>query len=202
MPKERNTKRVPKGETVNHPSMTAMEVTAFQQLLASEEKKRIIFRDRKTEFVRPRNPLTGEATPRAADGEVVLNPNAFYNVVGGVPIFPSNYSYEPSKLLSHANATGKIGIIENRYDTLGNKNIEKAVAQPEDLYKRAKDEQDRKNAVQKEKDKMREYKLKVSLQRKEKDLEAEILGLRRQMESKELELNYLRKKLAGYPETD
>ena len=49
---------------------------------------------------------------------------------------------------------------------------------------------------------MREYKLKVSLQRKEKDLEAEILGLRRQMESKELELNYLRKKLAGYPETD
>ena len=200
MPQERQTKRVPKGETVNHPSMTAMEVTAFQQLLSSEEKKRIIFRDRKTEFVRPRNPLTGEATPRAADGEVVLNPNAFYSVVGGVPLFPSNYSYEPSKIITHPNATGKIGIVENKYDTLGNRGIEKAVAQPEDLYKRAKEEQDRKNAVQREKDKLRESKLQVSLQRKEKDLEAEILGLRRQLEAKELELKYLRKKLL--PETD
>lgn len=200
MPQERQTKRIPKGETVNHPSMTAMEVTAFQQLLSSEERKRIIFRDRKTEYVRPRNPLTGEATPRAADGEVVLNPNAFYAVVGGVPLFPSNYTYEPSKTITHPNATGKIGIIENRYDTLGNKGIEKAVAQPEDLYKRAKEEQDRKNAAQREKDKLRESKLQVSLQRKEKDLEAEILGLRRLMEAKELELKFLRKKLL--PETD
>ena len=200
MPQEKQTKRVPKGETQNHPSMTAMEVTAFQQLLSSEEKKRVMFRDRKSEYVRPRNPLTGEATPRAADGEVVLNPNAFYSVVGGVPLFPSNYSYEPSKVVTHSNATGKIGIIETKYDTLGNKGIEKALAQPEDLYKRAQEEQDRKNAVQREKDKLRESKLQISLQRKEKDLEAEILLLKRQMESKELELKYLRKKLL--PQTD
>lgn len=188
--------------TVNHPSMTAMESTAYQQLLTSEERKRVMFRDRKTEYVRPRNPLTGDPTPRAADGEVVLNPNAFYSVVGGVPLFPTNYSYEPSRTVTHSNATGKIGILETRYDTLGNKGIEKAIAQPEDLYKRAKEEQDRKNAVQREKDRLRESKLQVSLQRKEKDLEAEILFLRRQMESKELELKYLRRKLYTLPETD
>jgi hypothetical protein len=97
-----------------HKTMGAMEALALQQLLKSERDKAEYFATNKETMTRPRNPLTGEATPREGEGELIINPHWDEPVV------------RPEKEVS-----GKIGIKPEKYNILGNSPTKSRKLEPE-----------------------------------------------------------------------
>lgn len=81
MPEEKIGSKKVRGETAvvtvktfnnGHKSFTAMEALALTQTVNAEVKKSHYFEENKHKMVRPRNPLTGEITPRDGNGEPLI----------------------------------------------------------------------------------------------------------------------------------
>jgi hypothetical protein len=86
-----------------HKTFGAMEALGFQQQLKREITTQEYFVRNKEIMIRPRNPLTGEPTPRDGLGEPIINPN-----------------WEPSPVKEKKEVSAKIGIKHSKYDILGN----------------------------------------------------------------------------------
>lgn len=92
-----------------HKAMLVSEAKAFQELLKSEREQRSIFEKNKYTFIKNRNPLVGEPTPRD-DGP--CQPIFDLNPTEDVKIVP--------RRKKNNEVTGKIGIDESKHNFLGN----------------------------------------------------------------------------------
>ena len=86
-----------------HKCMGSMEALGLQQLLAQERNRAEYFQANMHTMHRPRNPMTGEETPREGKGEPLLPPN-----------------WKPAVEKEYIGCTPKVGEIKERYDILGN----------------------------------------------------------------------------------
>ena len=86
-----------------HKCMGSMEALGLQQLLAQERNRAEYFQANMHTMHRPRNPMTGEETPREGMGEPLLPPN-----------------WKPAVEREFVGCTPKVGEIKERYDILGN----------------------------------------------------------------------------------
>ena len=86
-----------------HKTLGAMEALGLQQLLKQERTRAEYFWNNKETMIRPRNPLTGEMTPREGEGEPIINPN-----------------WDAAPIPKEKEVSGKVGIKVERYNILGN----------------------------------------------------------------------------------
>ena len=61
--------------TNGHKTFTSSEMEAMHELLHHEVTRRDNFERNKYQWRMPRNPLTGEATPREGEGEYIIQPH-------------------------------------------------------------------------------------------------------------------------------
>lgn len=113
-----------------HKFFNSSEQRAFTELLHTEERFKEKFKRDQFDYRKPRNPLTGEYTPRDGTNRPILNPAKLNTVQGSNFLFnrelSSTYNQMTQKLTSKnssrssSNYADKIGIDERRYDVLGN----------------------------------------------------------------------------------
>lgn len=185
-----NSSSITKRFTNGHKQFTAEESGGFKQTLNVESRKREEFFRNKDFMIKPRNPMTGEPTPRDIDGNRLLCPGDYMKVVHANPLFPKDRP--PSVHKETKGILGKIGECSGRYEVLGNVDLSKTLAQPEDLYAKSRYDYERKLSSAREKELMATVKINVDAKRHEKMLEREILALKLQLADKEAELRLLR----------
>ena len=189
-----------------HKTLNSKEAKAITELLVSENKKRDAFqRNLSLDILgRPRNPLTGEETPRNIRGEPIMNSTALIEATNKIPLMNRDMPYR--ELPKKMEPLGKIGVHEEIYrKALGNSVSDYSVgaAQPIDLFARTKNESDIKAKTLKNAEKIADAKKRASAQRHEQHLIMTINQLRAQLRDKESELEVLRnsREYNGIPHT-
>lgn len=176
-----------------HKSFTASQVKAVNELQSHEERYRENFKTLRDIMTRPRDPLAGDATPRQINGDPVLNPNAHGTNIHGFPLFPKDHhltlKLRPSKKLT----TGQIGVPDDKYLILGNKDedIMGASAQPVDLFRKTQEEKARKSAAKDMQAELVRCQTEVKVQRQQVRLAQTIARMKADIDKKERELKYL-----------
>lgn len=94
-------KVVEKRFTNGHKTFNASEAKAFHETLRAEKFSATIFDSKKHEMIRPRNPLTGELTPRDEGTETKSERR-------GNPLIPLNQT--ETKFRQQVQVTSKIGV--------------------------------------------------------------------------------------------
>lgn len=182
----RNTEFDPHRKWTNgHKSFTSAESRALNELLNREKSTQERFVLMKDVMKKPRNPLNGEETPRDERGEVVLNPNAHGKAVSGNSLFnPAHKEVDPEKF-TKKQPIGKIGIMEGKYDILGNTIAKANPAEPEDLYFLAKKNQLKLATKKADEDAIRAALVKEKLRRYELEMVRQVEALKQQLAQKE-----------------
>lgn len=184
--------------TNGHKCYCSQESRAHAELLATEGRAQDRYETIKSEFVKPRNPVNGEITPRDARGEAVLNPAKLYTVKGGIPLFPptdlagTNLSLTLQKQRCPKPTTVKVGVNNEKYDILGN-TIGGIHTTSEDLFHTVRLQSDVQRQKQEELYKKNEFIAKEKAKRYQNDLERQMFALKRQMEEKEKEIAMVQK---------
>jgi hypothetical protein len=109
--------------TNGHKCFTSSQVKAVNELQHHEEKFRATFQRTKNEFMRPRDPMVGDETPRDTHGQPIMNSSQLktHIVKNNVELlFPKNRPparvVPPEKL-----PPGQIGTSVEKYNILGNR---------------------------------------------------------------------------------
>ncbi len=187
--------------TNGHKCFTSAESRAHVELLHTEERTRNRYDVIKTEFAKPRNPLNGEVTPRDVRGEAVMNPAKLNTVKGGILLFPPDRDLSSSQALvsqrSPKPTTAKIGVGAGKYDILGN--VDNRDSGPEDLFQTVRISTEEKQKRTQELQKKNDFIAMEKAKRYQKDLEREMILLKRQMEEKEKEMAIVQKQFLSKP---
>jgi hypothetical protein len=172
--------------TNGHKSFTSSESRALNELLDKERTTQERFQELKTVMKKPRNPLNGEPTPRDVRGEIILNPNAHGQATGGNLLYDpdAHARFDPGRFEKKA-PQGKIGVVEEKYDILGNTTQPSNPAEPEDLYYLAKKNQMKMIAKKADEDAIKAALVKEKLRRYELDMVRQVEALKQQLNEKE-----------------
>lgn len=179
--------------TNGHKSFTSSESRALNELLEKEKYTQERFQELKTVIKKPRNPLNGEATPRDARGEIILNPNAHGKAVGGNLLYDpdAHAKFDPTKFEKKV-PQGKIGVADGKYDILGNTLVQsKNPAEPEDLYYLAKKNQMKMIAKKADEDAINAALVKEKLRRYELEMVRQVEALKQQLNQKEQTIRHM-----------
>ncbi len=181
--------------TNGHKFFTSPESRAFVELLHTEERTRERHALHRNEMSRPRNPLNGDPTPRDSRNDVVMNPKMLHTVKsGGIPLYVEHDQSLVQSVLSRftpKEPQGKIGVREDAYHVLGNREGESHPAVTEDLTATTRRFHEQKLAKQAEKEKINEYIAREKALRQQKELGRQLKILHRQMEEKEKEMTFI-----------
>jgi hypothetical protein len=179
--------------TNGHKQFTSDQVKAVNELQSHEDRYRDNFKRLRNIMTKPRDPLAGDATPRTANGDILLNPNDHGANIRGFPLFEKDHEKtikikSPAKLV-----TGQIGVPDHKYKILGNKeeDIMRASAQPDDLFKKAQEDQARKSGQRKDADDLAASKMEVKAKRQAVKLAQTLAKMKIDMEKKTQELDFL-----------
>ena len=177
----------------SHKCLTASEAAALKEIMRREVYTAEHFQKHSDIMVFPRNPVTGEPTPRLDDGFRVMNPNekrVLGRTVGGVPVINPFRSENP--YVEKPSPLGKIGVREEAYNILGNTEANLAAAQPVDLHELARELKFRQTAKGNATAELRVCKDRAFALRRQKDLERDMLLLRNTLDMRQQELDYLK----------
>ena len=184
--------------TNGHKSFTSAQVKAVNELQAHEEKFREDFmRDREV-FMRARDPMVGDETPRDAHGQPIMNSSQLKSHIvsnNAELLFPANRpparSVPPIK-----NPPGQIGTRVEKYNILGNRenpDFEDAAATPKgDMNKYAKELHARKMTARTDADDYMRAVMEVKAQRQQAMLQRQINRMSLEMEYKNKQISTLR----------
>ena len=163
--------------TNGHKTLTSAETNALTELLSHEVAKRENFHLLKSVMVKPRDPLAGDKTPRTANGDVVLNPNAHGQVANGVPLFDLNQ--KPRIIPPEKWVQGQIGVPDGKYNILGNSGVDMMAysAQPKDLFAYTQEESLRKSTLVSEERELSESKRRAAALRHQRVLAQQVATL-------------------------
>ena len=184
--------------TNGHKCFTSSQVKAVNELQAHEENFRGAFAREKEKFVRARDPMVGDETPRDAHGQPIMNAGSLKS-----NIVCSNYELlfpkgrgpgrkaPPMKL-----PPGQIGTSVEKYNILGNKDnpdYGDAGATPVgDPNRFAKETQARKATAKSDTDAYTRAMTQVKMERQETLLRRQIARMTLEIKTKEKEANTLR----------
>lgn len=178
-----------------HKSFNSAQVRALDELINTEVGIRERYQVLKGQIKRPRNPLTGEETPRDAIGNVVMDPSKFHTVKNGAHLFtPEQLNgtaksyYSPPK---RKELVGKIGVPDGKYEALGNTG---SPSRTDDLYGTVAFMHDKKQKLKEEQLQVSQYIAREKARRYQTQLQREIATMHRTMEDKNAEINILRSK--------
>ena len=180
----------------SHKCLNASETAALKECMRREDYCAANFEKHADIMVFPRNPVTGEATPRLDDGFRVMNPNekrVLGRTVGGVPVINPFRSENP--FVERPSPLGKIGVREEAYNILGNTEAKLSAAQPVDLHELVRENHLRKTAKGNAMAELRACKERAFALRRQKDVERDMIMLQNTLEMKQQELDYLRQTL-------
>lgn len=184
--------------TNGHKCFTSSQVKAVNELQAHEDNYRETFRREKDIFMRARDPMVGDETPRDAHGQPIMNASKLKaNVVANNAelLFPKGRgpgrSAQPMKL-----PPGQIGTSVEKYNILGNKDnpdYGDAGATPSgDPNRFAEEMQARKATAKSDSDDYIHAVMRVKAERQQALLNRQIARMTLEIKSKEKECATLR----------
>jgi hypothetical protein len=171
--------------TNGHKTFTSSESRALNELLNRERSTQDRFVQLKEIMKKPRNPLNGDATPRDARGEVVINPNAHGKAVGGNLLFDPNRTEIDLAKFTKKEPQEKIGVPEGRYSILGNTLAAANPSTSEDLFFMAQKNQMKMAAKKADEDAINAALVKEKLRRYELQMVRQVEELKQQLAEKE-----------------
>jgi hypothetical protein len=195
-PKEKPPVDFTKQWTNGHKTFTSAQCRALNEMIHTEDAIRGRFEKIRSDIKKPRNPLTGEPTPRDIRGNVVLNPGALNTVNGGIPLYDSETqsSGTGTNRFSPKTPMGKIGVTENKYDILGNTETISTPAQPGNLDIVASIIHERRKKILEDQTNMAQLVAKEKAKRHQKQLERDLYSMRKQMDDKAAEIQFLKER--------
>lgn len=185
----------------SHRAFTSHEARAMTELMHTEEFGRKKYQQVKDHLKRPRNPLMGDETPRDQYGVVVMNPKNFDKVSNGEYLFQKcspDGNLRPSTTANHyrrpasKEPVGKIGVDDNLYHILGNRDVTETSSHSENLYEALGKEYEAKQHRRQQQEALNQYIAKEKAKRYEKHLKRHLLCLQKEAEEKIAELNFLK----------
>lgn len=178
-----------------HKSFNSAQVRALDELIHNEMGIRDRYESLKGQLRRPRNPLTGEETPRDSRGNIVMNPAKFHTVANGSPLFNPDYLAGTLTYTSPAKPkkelVGKIGVPDGKYEAMGNTG---SPARTDDMYGTIAYMHEKKKKLREEQLQIGQCIAREKAKRYRDQLQREILALHHKAEDRTAEINILKSK--------